>query len=67
LLFLFYAWALLDRRVYRTTKTPQELVKGLIVDTRAVDEAQAHGRRIGVEESAEAFREQHEQRRLKDS
>jgi hypothetical protein len=66
LLLLFYGWALIDRRVYRTTKTPQELVGGIIVLEDVVEQAKQVAEEAGVLESAEAFKDAHELRRIKD-
>jgi hypothetical protein len=64
LLCFFYGWALVDRRIYRTTKTPQELVGGLVVQ-EAVEHAHEIAKKAGVEDSLEAFRSQSEDRRKK--
>jgi uncharacterized SAM-binding protein YcdF (DUF218 family) len=64
LLFLFYGWALIDRRIYRTTRTPQQLVGGIIVE-KAVAEAKQMAQELDLEDSSEAFREAHEKRKQK--
>lgn len=47
LLLLFYAWALIDRRIYRGTRTPQELVSGVVEE--AVEEAKKIADEMDVE------------------
>lgn len=61
MLLLFYGWALIDRRVYRTTKTPQELVGGIVVE-KAVEEARRMTDEMGVSASAQAFQDAREKR-----